>query len=162
VITLKNPANLRDFASELFTLRCSAIKSRSAVALKKGYGGTSAKAQSRLRRDEHIILRKRLTQVLSVRCIFEIASIKGETAMSLKDKLEKLKENFKTKIPPDAQEIMHRATEDLKNSGIMDHTVKVGDKAPDFKLRNTENQDVSLSTLLAKGPVVLTFYRGKW
>lgn len=82
--------------------------------------------------------------------------------MSLKDKLEKLKESFKTKIPPDAQEIMHRATEDLQNSGIMDHTVKVGDKAPDFKLRNTENQDVSLSTLLAKGPVVLTFYRGKW
>jgi hypothetical protein len=82
--------------------------------------------------------------------------------MSLKEKLDKLKESFKTKIPPDAQEIMHRATEDLKNSGIMDHTVKVGDKAIDFTLKNTENQDVNLSTLLAKGPVVLTFYRGKW
>ena len=82
--------------------------------------------------------------------------------MSLEDKLDKLKEGFKTKAPQDAQEIMHRATEDLKNSGIMDHVVKVGDKAPDFTLKNTEGQDVSLSTLLDDGPVVLTFYRGKW
>ena len=82
--------------------------------------------------------------------------------MSLKDKLDKLKEGFKTKAPQDAQEIMHRATEDLKNSGIMDHVVKVGDNAPDFTLKNTEGQDVSLSKLLDDGPVVLTFYRGKW
>ena len=82
--------------------------------------------------------------------------------MSLKDKLDKLKESFKTKAPPDAQEIMHRATEDLKNSGIMDHVVKVGDKAPDFTLKNTEGQDLGLHTLLSDGPVVLTFYRGKW
>lgn len=82
--------------------------------------------------------------------------------MSLKEKLDKLKEGFKTRAPREAQEIMHRATEDLKNSGIMDHTVKVGDKAPDFTLENTEGLDVSLSTLLGGGPVVLTFYRGNW
>ena len=82
--------------------------------------------------------------------------------MSLKDKLNKLKESFKTKAPADAQEIMHRATEDLKNSGILDHVVKVGDKAPDFTLKDTEGQDVSLSSLLGDGPVVITFYRGNW
>ena len=82
--------------------------------------------------------------------------------MSLKDKLDKLKEGFKTKAPQDAQEIMHRATEDLKNSSIMDRVVKVGDEAPDFTLKNTEGQDVSLSKLIDDGPVVLTFYRGKW
>ncbi len=82
--------------------------------------------------------------------------------MSLKDKLDKLKESFKAKAPPDVQEIMHRATEDLKNSGIMDHVVKIGDKAPDFTLKDTEGQDMSLSTFLGDGPVVLTFYRGKW
>ena len=82
--------------------------------------------------------------------------------MSLKDKLDKLKKDFKAKAPQDAQDIMHRATEDLKKSGIMGHVVKIGDKAPDFTLKNTENQDVSLSTLLGEGPVLLTFYRGKW
>jgi cytochrome oxidase Cu insertion factor (SCO1/SenC/PrrC family) len=82
--------------------------------------------------------------------------------MSLKDKLDKLKESFKTKAPLDAQEIMHRATEDPKNSGIMDHVVKIGDKAPDFTLKDTQGREVSLSTLLGDGPVVLTFYRGIW
>jgi len=48
--------------------------------------------------------------------------------MSLKDKLDRLKEGFKSKAPQDAQEIMHRATKNLKNSGIMDHVVNVGDK----------------------------------
>jgi cytochrome oxidase Cu insertion factor (SCO1/SenC/PrrC family) len=82
--------------------------------------------------------------------------------MSLKDKLDKLKESFKTRAPQEAQEIMHRATEDLKNSGIMDHVVKIGDKAPDFTLKDTQGREVSLSTLLGDGPVVLTFYRGIW
>jgi hypothetical protein len=82
--------------------------------------------------------------------------------MSLKDKLDKLKESFKTRAPQEAQEIMHRATEDLKNSGIMDHVVKIGDKAPGFTLNDTQGREVSLSTLLGDGPVVLTFYRGIW
>jgi hypothetical protein len=80
----------------------------------------------------------------------------------LKEKLDKLKESFKSRAPEEAQKIMHRATEDLKNSGIMDRIVKVGDKAPDFTLKDTEGQDVTLSTLLADGPVVLTWYRGNW
>jgi hypothetical protein len=87
---------------------------------------------------------------------------KGGVNMSLKDKLDRLKEGFKSKAPQDAQEIMHRATKNLKNSGIMDHVVKVGDKAPDFTLKNTEGQDLGLHTLLSDGPVVLIFYRGKW
>jgi cytochrome oxidase Cu insertion factor (SCO1/SenC/PrrC family) len=82
--------------------------------------------------------------------------------MSLKDKLDKLKESFIAKAPQDAQQIMHRATEDLKNSGIMDRVVKIGDKAPDFTLKDTQGREVSLSKLLGDGPVVLTFYRGKW
>jgi len=82
--------------------------------------------------------------------------------MKLKRKLDTLKEGFKTKAPKEAQEIMHRATENLKNSGIMDHIVRVGGKAPDFSLKNTEGKDVALSDLLEKGPAVLTFYRGNW
>ena len=82
--------------------------------------------------------------------------------MNLKRKLDRLKEGFKTKAPKEAQEIMHRATESLKNSGIMEHTVRVGEKTPDFSLKNTEGKDVALSNLLEKGPAVLAFYRGNW
>jgi peroxiredoxin len=38
----------------------------------------------------------------------------------------------------------------------------VGDKAPDFTLPNATGNQVSLSELLKKGPVVLKFYRGEW
>ncbi len=40
--------------------------------------------------------------------------------------------------------------------------LKVGDKAPDFKLKNAFGQYISLSSLTQKGPVILVFYRGAW
>ena len=40
--------------------------------------------------------------------------------------------------------------------------LKVGDKAPDFKLKNAFGKDVSLSSMTKKGPVILVFYRGGW
>ena len=46
--------------------------------------------------------------------------------MSLKEKLDGRKEEFKKQAPPEAQEIMHKATEDLRNSGIADRALKVG------------------------------------
>ena len=40
--------------------------------------------------------------------------------------------------------------------------IKVGEKAPDFKLSNALGKEVSLKDELKKGPVVLVFYRGAW
>lgn len=82
--------------------------------------------------------------------------------MTLKEKIAVYKEGFKAKAPQEAQDIMHRATSDLINSGIVEKAVGVGDTAPQFTLRNTDGADVSLATLTAKGPVVLMFYRGRW
>ncbi|MEZ7506730.1 peroxiredoxin-like family protein [Flavobacterium sp. Arc2] len=42
------------------------------------------------------------------------------------------------------------------------NALKVGQKAIDFELPNQEGKSVSLQTLLSKGPVVITFYRGDW
>ncbi len=38
----------------------------------------------------------------------------------------------------------------------------VGDKAPAVTLKTIEGEGVTLASLLEKGPVVLTFYRGDW
>ncbi len=40
--------------------------------------------------------------------------------------------------------------------------LKVGDKAPDFNLKNAFGENISLSSLTKKGPVILVFYRGAW
>jgi len=82
--------------------------------------------------------------------------------MSLQDKLDKVKKDFESGAPPEALSIMHRATDDLLNSGIMERTLKAGDRAPGFKLPNEQGQMVDVSDLLLRGPLVLSFYRGVW
>ena len=37
-------------------------------------------------------------------------------------------------------------------------TLKVGDKAPDFTLPDTDGKPVALSKLLDRGPVILAFF----
>ncbi len=37
-------------------------------------------------------------------------------------------------------------------------SLKVGDKAPDFTLPDTDGRPVTLSNLLERGPVILAFY----
>ena len=57
---------------------------------------------------------------------------------------------------------MHRAIEGLRASGIMEQVIKVGDRLPSFSLPNAYGQEVRSGDLLAKGPLVLTFFRGAW
>lgn len=50
---------------------------------------------------------------------------------------------------------------EIKAAGVALGLV-VGDQAPDFTLLDALGESVTLSELLANGPVVLTFYRGEW
>lgn len=83
--------------------------------------------------------------------------------MALQDQLDALKHDFETNIaPPAVVEAIHRSTDDLIASGQAERALKAGDRAPDFSLTDAEGNAVSLAELLAKGPLVLTFYRGVW
>lgn len=82
--------------------------------------------------------------------------------MRLQEKLNNLKTNFEKSAPKEALAIMHHATSDLITSGIMDQVVKIGDKAPDFELKDNVGKVIRLKNFLGKGPVVISFYRGKW
>jgi hypothetical protein len=82
--------------------------------------------------------------------------------MSLEEKLAAIREMAKTRQPPEVRAVMQKAIEDLRASGIMDRVAKVGAPAPDFTLPNQAGQPVSLAALRARGPVVLSFYRGRW
>jgi hypothetical protein len=82
--------------------------------------------------------------------------------MGLQDKLDEYKKSFLEKAPSEAVEVMQKATEDLKNSGILDKVLKAGESAPEFSLPDENAKLVGLKRLLAKGPVVISFYRGAW
>ena len=44
----------------------------------------------------------------------------------------------------------------------MKRVLGVGQMAPDFTLPDAGGRPVSLAELRARGPVVLSFYRGRW
>jgi hypothetical protein len=82
--------------------------------------------------------------------------------MTLQEKLDEQKRNFENSAPQEALDIMHRATEDLRCSGIMDRVLKAGDPAPDFALNDENGNAVGSADLLPQGPLVISFYRGVW
>jgi hypothetical protein len=82
--------------------------------------------------------------------------------MSLEDKLAALRAASAERIPPEKRAVMQQATKELRESGIMDRMIKVGDPLPRFALANADGADVFSDDLLAKGAVVLTVFRGHW
>jgi peroxiredoxin len=91
----------------------------------------------------------------------------GTTAMILQNRLDAFKTDFEGgklayKPGPEALDIMHRATAELIASGQALNAKKAGDKAPGFTLKDPDGHVVSSGELLAKGPLVVSFYRGVW
>jgi thiol-disulfide isomerase/thioredoxin len=82
--------------------------------------------------------------------------------MSLNTELAAFRAHFMGKVPPEIRAAMDRADLDLAASGITDRALKAGDFAPDFALPDVSDAPVDLQSLLATGPVVLSFYRGGW
>ena len=50
----------------------------------------------------------------------------------------------------------------LVKAGIGSAALKAGDRCPDFMLSNAEGELVDSAGLLSRGPLVLSFYRGRW
>ncbi len=63
---------------------------------------------------------------------------------------------------PQFTEVMDRATAELKATNILDGVPGVGDRTIDFTLPNLEGGSIRLSSLLTKGPAVVSFFRGRW
>jgi peroxiredoxin len=83
--------------------------------------------------------------------------------MSLQEKLAALKAEFETKMAPaEVVAVMHRVTDELIASGQAERALRAGDRAPSFTLPDPDGKPVSSADLLAKSPLVLTFYRGVW
>lgn len=81
--------------------------------------------------------------------------------MSLRDRL--LERWLQTRErDPEMWDAYGTLVRDLKANRMTEASVKAGVRIPDFALPNTEGMIVSASGLLARGPVVVSFFRGGW
>lgn len=80
---------------------------------------------------------------------------------TLLKEINSYKEVFKKKAPEEKQKLMAQATKELGELGIA-QGLNIGDQVPDFKLPDATGKVVSITEELAKGPVILSFYRGGW
>ena len=81
---------------------------------------------------------------------------------TLAEQTQETMEAFIGGLPEDVQQLVGGVFERLMNSNFTDHAKGVGDNAPEFALPNVQGGTTSLSELLERGPVVLSFYRGGW
>lgn len=76
--------------------------------------------------------------------------------------MEEKKANFEVKADEHKKSAYAEGLASVEKSGIVSSSKQVGDIAPDFVLKNALGKEVSLKEYLAKGWVVLTWYRGGW
>jgi peroxiredoxin len=82
---------------------------------------------------------------------------------SLQDQLDRITQNTRALVQPERLAISERATEDLFNTGIEDRILKPGEQAPAFTLEDARTgKPVHSADLLALGPLVVSFFRGRW
>jgi peroxiredoxin len=82
---------------------------------------------------------------------------------SLQDQLDRITQNTRTLVQPERLAVSEKATADLFNTGIEDRILKVGVQAPSFTLEDARTgKPVHSADLLALGPLVVNFFRGRW
>jgi hypothetical protein len=82
--------------------------------------------------------------------------------MTLREQLDARRAQSRERMPAELRALMDQGTEALRQSGVADRSLNVGDVMPAFTLPNATGQMVSSADLLAQGPLVVSFYRGGW
>jgi peroxiredoxin len=80
----------------------------------------------------------------------------------LQDRLDEITSQTRTLVQPERLLLSERAISELLATGIEDRLLKPGMQAPDFALADVNGKLVRSSDLLALGPLVVSFFRGRW
>jgi peroxiredoxin len=84
------------------------------------------------------------------------------TETSFIDKLAQLRATSCQELPTPELAVLTRTTARLRRSGISQKCLQTGESVPDFNFIDLENNHATFHGLLARGPVVLNFFRGFW
>lgn len=82
--------------------------------------------------------------------------------MKLQDQLDEITSNTRGLVQPERLATSERAIAELFASGIEDRILKVGARMPEFALPDPSGHLVRSSDLVALGPLILKFFRGRW
>jgi peroxiredoxin len=83
-------------------------------------------------------------------------------ATSLQDSIAAFTANMAKHAPAEVISTLGAEIRKLADSGIAARALKAGAKAPDFTLPDAHGKQGNLASVLAKGPAIVTFYRGGW
>jgi peroxiredoxin len=81
---------------------------------------------------------------------------------SLQDQLDEMTANTRKLVQPERLAVGERAVTELFSTGIEDRILPVGAIAPSFALNDATGRLVRSQDLLALGPLVIKFFRGRW
>ena len=80
----------------------------------------------------------------------------------LQSQLDMITANTRSLVQPERLAITDNAVQALHSTGIEEAILPIGAPAPSFALRDARNKVVRSEDLLALGPLVITFFRGRW
>ena len=81
---------------------------------------------------------------------------------TLQDRLDAITENTRALVQPERLALVDQVIAELFASGIEERIVQPGAKLPAFALPDAANRIVRSEDLLAIGPLVIKFFRGRW
>lgn len=82
--------------------------------------------------------------------------------MSLQDQLDEITANTRHLVQAERLAVGERAVEELFATGMQERILPVGAQAPAFALKDSNGKVVRSDDLLALGPLVVKFFRGRW
>ncbi len=83
--------------------------------------------------------------------------------LSLQDQLDRITQNTRALVQPERLAISEQMIANLFATGIEDRILPVGAQAPAFTLEDARTKKpVNSADLLAIGPLVINFFRGRW
>jgi peroxiredoxin len=81
---------------------------------------------------------------------------------ALQDQLDEITQNTRTLVQPERMAPGERAIAELFAAGAEERILAVGAMAPEFALKDAAGRLVRSADLLALGPLVVKFFRGRW
>jgi peroxiredoxin len=81
---------------------------------------------------------------------------------TLQDQLDEMTANTRQLVQAERMAVGERAVEELFATGIEDRILPVGALAPEFALNDASGRLVRSADLLALGPLIVKFFRGRW